>query len=138
MGIVLATDCCDLLIYYGLLASDWPFASNNLGAVFKMVSRYHLPPFIAISLFILIILWCAGNFGLFLNALMHLKKRTKFLNLSCWAYLFLIGLNLCFDLADEIFIFYDFTDGLMGRISLLILCYAGNLVELFYFKSQNY
>ena len=129
--IVFATDCCDLLVYYGFLASDWPFASNNLEVIFKMGGRYNLSPLIAVSLFTLIILWCAGGLGMFLNAFFHIKNRDRFLNVSCWAYLFLIGLNLCFCIADEIFIFYDYMDGLMGRISLLILCYMCSLAEIF-------
>lgn len=132
IGVVLAADCCDLLVYYDFLASDWPFASNNLKFVFKMVERYHLSDLIAISLFAIIILWCVGSFWLFLRSLLYLKNRDKFLRLSCQAYLSLIALHLVFDIADEIFIFYDFTDGLMGRISLLILCYAGSLAEGFF------
>jgi len=122
--IVLTTDCCDLLIYQGWLASEWPFASNNLGAVIKMTSRYHLSPFTVVSLFVMIILWCGLNLGIFLKAFCYQRDRHQFLKMAGWGYLFLIGLNLCFYIADEIFIFYDFTDGLTSRISLLILCYA--------------
>ena len=129
LSIVLASDCCDLFIYYGWLAADWPFTSNNLSAVFRMGSRDHLSPPPIISLFWIIILWCLGNLGLFLKAFYHFKERQKFLILSGWAYFFLIGLQLCFNLADELFIFYDFTDGLMARISLMILCYGCVLVE---------
>ncbi|HXF90647.1 MAG TPA: hypothetical protein VNJ29_01815 [Candidatus Nitrosotenuis sp.] len=130
--IVFVSDCCDLLIYFNQLPTTWPFNSHNLNAVLTMIQIYNLSPSIGIFLFVLIILWCLGNLGIFLKALFHYPNRYLYLHWSSIGYLFLIGLHLCFDIADEIFIFYEFTDGLMARLSVILLSYGCLMTEQYF------
>lgn len=121
--IVSASDLCNLLVYFDWLEPDFPFNSNNFAAVQKMMGRYKLSDIWSIFLFAGIISWCLINAALFMAAIALRKQHQQLLDWAGQGYLMLIALHICFDIADELFIFYEFADGLMSRLGTIILCY---------------
>lgn len=121
ISIVVVTNLGDVLKVSGALPSQWPLASGNFHAIVHATSRFGIPGWVDMLLFVAIIGWEALCALLFWTALREYRPggtahaRTLYLSTSA-----LFALFASFILADEIFHDYRMEGDHRGIAVLLL------------------
>lgn len=118
LSIVSFTDFCNLLVGFGLLPTNFPASSHNLGLIYKYFKLYNLDnPTFCITVFAIINIWVLIIACLYWRALFsYYTNRTRYVYRVMQAFLANMSLFVCFLIVDEIFIQYQASHSHMNML----------------------
>ncbi|MBD2702341.1 hypothetical protein IC229_16955 [Spirosoma sp. BT702] len=120
-SIVLLSNSADALKSLSILPTGWPFASGNYELIVKVLSIYSSPVWVAVGLFVGVILWEALGAFLFWKAFLEMIRQTPSHKVAIHrAFGITLGLWAAFLLSDEIFLAYLVGDITTTHFNLLI------------------
>lgn len=128
--LVMLTDGIDFLQQIKVLPANLAFSSGNHALVAKSLAYYHLDmPWLTLGLYGLIVLASIVIAVLFWRALfMPTVPDERYLCAVYWAFLFKLGIDLFFMLADEVFMQYDLEHGHMNRLVFVFITFFAFLI----------
>lgn len=133
--VIFLADFFNLLQVLNWLTPNWKFTSDNYALITKSTAIYGLGNGkIAITFFVIIVLWAALISWFFWKALLVFKRNDYFSWLNI-AFINLFVMNALFLVLDEIFIQYALGHGHMNRLTFILITYIGIL--MMHFNNSN-